>query len=274
MGLAERYPAAVALLEQVRQVRRELRASARSGRWTVPGVHRTRVATRRCRAALDVLTHATDAHRARSVHKPIKRLARALGAVRAIDVSTLLLAQFADTIDLTSSSAPLLRHLRSDRRRLAGQLAMVAGRRDVAEALDRAEQLEIEQGEKGCAPAAVRCVASMEVWLQQCRRRPTKASLHRLRIVTKRLRYVLEIVYRGDAEGERQLEPLRRLQEALGALHDCEVAHREIQAFRWDAGRSAALRQLTRAAVDCERVLRLDAMCLVRSSARRDRRTT
>ncbi len=269
MGLVERHPAITVLREQVRQVRHELRLCARSRRWTPRSVHRARVATRRCRAALDVLKSAGDARRVRSARKPIKRLARALGAVRAIDVSTLLLVHLADASDLTRLSAPLLRHLRSERRRLAGQLAMVAAHRDVAEALDCAGWLEVARTETHRPSAVDRRVAVMEMWLQRCRRRPTKAGLHRLRIVTKRLRYVLEVVYRGDAAAEQRLEPLRRLQEALGALHDCEVARRGVQTFQRDVGRSAALQQLTRAAAERERTLRLDARVLVRETVER-----
>jgi len=48
--------------------------------------------------------------------------------------------------------------------------------------------------------------------------------LHELRIAAKRLRYTLELFHEtfGD-EGERQIERVKAIQEALGDLHDCDV---------------------------------------------------
>ncbi len=45
--------------------------------------------------------------------------------------------------------------------------------------------------------------------------------MHRLRVRCKKLRYLLEIIA-GDAPGSA-LETLRRMQDLLGAVHDCDV---------------------------------------------------
>jgi hypothetical protein len=48
--------------------------------------------------------------------------------------------------------------------------------------------------------------------------------MHELRIAAKRLRYTLEMFREvfGDS-GERQIERVKAIQEALGDLHDCDV---------------------------------------------------
>ena len=217
---------------------------------------------------------AADGQRLKSLRKPIKQLARALGVVRALDVSASLLTALADACDLAALTTPLVRHLRSQRRRHAKQLAQVVQRDDIVAALDRLKTACVDVDAVDWSSAIDRGAQTMEECLQRCgsREGSVKDDLHRLRIATKRLRYVLEIAG-GDASSSRdsRIASLRQLQEVLGGLHDNEVARREVAAFLRDRGslltaaQTQAIRRLARAAAERERALRHDAMHFVRA---------
>jgi CHAD domain-containing protein len=195
-------------------------------------VHSVRVASRRLREALRLISH--QKRESRKVARELKRLTRLLGPVRELDVSRSLVAMLARTEpDLAAAServdarllevavarhqrvakrmgdidekaliervGHILRRSRSgsrldaeDRRRLSDRIARRA--KDVAEAADSAGALYAPE------------------------------TLHVVRIRTKKLRYALEVGRVAKLRGAAQAATrLRRYQDLLGELHDYQV---------------------------------------------------
>src|SRR5687768_14492194 len=114
-GRADRHPTTkrrkpnvtTMLLERgARALRRHL-SSAVAGDYT--GVHQARVATRRLREAVPVLTAGVKGTKARKAGRKIRRLTRALGTVRELDVTLRILDELADRPDIPRSAVDDLR---------------------------------------------------------------------------------------------------------------------------------------------------------------------
>src|SRR5690349_23459172 len=87
----------VRLLDRrARALRRQL-AAAVAGKDT--GVHQARVASRRLREALPVLTEGLHHSKAGKAERKVRRLTAALGGVRELDVTLQLVDEFADRPD-------------------------------------------------------------------------------------------------------------------------------------------------------------------------------
>jgi CHAD domain-containing protein len=197
------------------------------------GVHQARVASRRLREAMPVLTDGLHGTKAGKARRKIRRLTRALGAVRELDVTLHLIDDLAhkpgiprpalgdvrayvletrerrrevmherladvDTSKLTKRLASVRDSLRApspDHNWRAALASRVAKRaRRLAEAVEAAGQIY--------APEA----------------------LHRVRLATKKLRYAVEIADEsGGAPAAALVRTLRKVQDTLGRLHDLQV---------------------------------------------------
>lgn len=74
---------------------------------------------------------------------------------------------------------------------------------------------------------------------QVVRSAPAIEDLHRLRLTVKRFRYTLELFRPCYGSGlEKRLEALKRMQDHLGAMNDCETATALIQATQPEAAGS------------------------------------
>ena len=120
---------------------------------------------------------------------------------------------------------------RLEERRLLDRLADRAGRagaraRDAGARARSAAAFEAAHGH-----ARLRCDEVLS--LAPALRDPTRvAEHHAMRIATKRLRYTLETFAPLYDDGlKAELKALRRLQEALGRLHDCDVWIAELPVF-------------------------------------------
>ena len=87
----ERSALSVAILRQRLVSLLTAMPAAQSGDET--SVHQARVASRRLREALPVLGTSADAHALDRVDRRVRRITRALGPVRELDVALLLLAE-------------------------------------------------------------------------------------------------------------------------------------------------------------------------------------
>ncbi|HUQ87864.1 MAG TPA: CHAD domain-containing protein [Vicinamibacterales bacterium] len=196
-------------------------------------VHQARVASRRLREALPVLGARADEHQLDRVQRRVRRITRALGPVRELDVTLSLLAELE-----AKKAAPVraIGHVRKavieerqKRRRemldeitpsrlekLARRLVRVAApepqshvpRNAVAEAAaqssQRARNLKAAIDRAGGIYLADR--------------------LHRVRVEAKKLRYALEI--QRELSRSRSTAGLNRLkteQDLLGRMHDLEI---------------------------------------------------
>jgi len=226
--------AARTLRKRLETVWSELRGACRQ-RHDPERVHQLRVATRRTLAALAVFRDLVPARRRRWFEKRLRRIRRAAGMTRDLDVLTGHLTE-------PAAAEPRLLAARA-RRRL---VTMLAKRRDlsrepirqVREALlaadwpGRVERLidgigRRDSSEPFAAYARRRFPVLLERFFSRADRKLTDAAeIHRLRIAGKKLRYALEIFAPVFPAATRTAceEALEMLQETLGRFTDHAAA--------------------------------------------------
>jgi putative phosphoesterase len=227
----------------------------RAGR-DAEALHDLRVATRRLRAALGLLEDA-GVPEARGWRRDLRRVTRALGDARDLDVRIDFLRRFLARARGPAGAGlrPLLDALR--RRRASAQRAVAAALRRLVvrgtlDDLVRRAGPWSEASADGKAAAARRLAGrALLDRLAAVRNlgpfvfRPEAAARHhRLRIAAKRLRYVMEALRPlfGPPLEERLAE-VKALQEILGSLHDCDVWIEALPASRGAPAGLAALRR-------------------------------
>lgn len=194
-------------------------------------VHQARVASRRLREALPV-TSGTAAG-VRQAVKQVRRVTRALGPVREIDVALGHLAEFAER-GVSSPRAiagvrRVLEHERQQRRRemlAALSPTRLQKLRRKLEPLERemltpeARAAAIIEAERRVQKRAARLAAAVD----QAGALYLADRLHAVRVATKKLRYALEIERElRRSRGTARIRQLKSLQDLLGRLHDLEV---------------------------------------------------
>ena len=206
-------------------------------------VHQARVASRRLREALPVLGTTADEDALDRAGKRVRRITRALGPVRELDVTLSLLAEL-DTKQLAPKRAiarvraavieerqkrrrAMLAEIKPSRleklRKRLVQVAAPAQRKEptrtalaeaAAKASERAKRLRAAIDRAGGIYLADR--------------------LHRVRIEAKKLRYALEIQRElTQSRASARMNRLKHHQDLLGRVHDLEVLierTREVQA--------------------------------------------
>lgn len=201
-------------------------------------IHDMRVAVRRTRTMLDVLS-ASPAFRRKPLRKlrtRLKRLAGTLGAVRDTDVLLARAAEYAaHQPDLADDLAPLRDHLDQQRDRAQRTLARYLASNAYDRALDDLDA--VVAGKYGATrrdgePQTVAAFAGAAIWQRYERtlgydeavhaRDPQR--LHRLRVRCKQLRYTLELFEPRLGEGAAPLiAQLKQAQDDLGDMHDATV---------------------------------------------------
>lgn len=196
-------------------------------------VHVARVASRRLREALPVLGARADERALDRCDKRVRRLTRALGPVRELDVTLLLLAE------LEGKGATAPKAIARVRERVIAE--RLARRHDMLEEITPSRLNKLcKRLVKVAAPDSPSEVPADELAeaAQQAgkRARRLKAAiehaggiyladrLHRVRIAAKKLRYALEI--QRELTHSRTTARLLRLktqQDLLGRMHDLEI---------------------------------------------------
>jgi CHAD domain-containing protein len=220
------------LLERrTRALKRHL-AAAVKGDGT--GVHQARVASRRLREAVPVLTEGLHGTKAGKARRKIRRLTRALGAVRELDVTLHLIDDLANKPGIPR---PALADVRAH--------VIEAREQRRAVMLDRLKDVDVTKLTRRLA--SVRDSLRQPVPLHH-NWRTTLASriaargrrladavqsagqiyapeaLHRVRIATKKLRYAMELADESSAVPSAVLvRTLRKAQDTLGRLHDLQM---------------------------------------------------
>ena len=236
------HPAAYAAAVLLRDLKRlQKRAAVMRRAPTAEHVHRTRVAGRRLCNALHIFADVLpeDHH---PWLKRLKRMMRALGAARDLDVQLLwlhgVIAQWkVAPTDPNLSGAHRLELRLSQQRR--------ASRNDIQRAIHRLERSGVLESmhdslktlKRKCGPsrptaeyktAARRAIAERLKELLAFERfvhSPRRVNeLHAMRIAAKHLRYTLEAYedLLGSAAGKAS-DRVRHFQALLGELHDCDV---------------------------------------------------
>jgi CHAD domain-containing protein len=207
-----------------------------------------RVATRRLRAALQVVEGVYDHELIQRYRRGLRRVAQALGDVRDLDVFSAHVVLYRDSLfqETRAEVEPLITAIARGRAQARERLLDDLNARRYAK-FKRAfatflttPGADLAQRDGVAATTRVRDVAGSAIWrrYEQWRAHevalanPTDEELHAARIAGKRLRYTLEFF--ADALGaqvERVLTPLSALQENLGALQDGVVARAHVDAL-------------------------------------------
>jgi CHAD domain-containing protein len=192
------------------------------------GLHDNRVASRRVRAVLDMLEPALYPRLRRHGGK-LKRLTRALGRTREMDVHLGLLRDLAAR-EARLGQGPVMEHLLEviDGQRARALKAMardleriklksLPGLLLVPSLPDPFRVADLAGDIWGCLAPWLEGTFAPQGLLDQ----EDVPALHALRVRIKRLRYALEVLAPGfDAAPEAELKHLRQLQTALGDHHD------------------------------------------------------
>ena len=213
------------------------------------GVHQARVATRRLREAVPVL--ATDLKgdsKASKAGRKIRRLTRALGTVRELDVTIQLLDQMATErlpraavedvrarvlADRERRRAIMLRRLEKvDAEKLDRRLA------SVAEALQTCEQ---DGWREALATRVMKRARRLADAVDEAGQLYATDRLHRVRIAAKKLRYGLELAAEsGAAHASSHVRRIKQVQELLGRLNDLQVLLTHVAAVQAEPPRGRA----------------------------------
>ena len=217
----------------------ECEATAREGA-DPEGVHDMRVAVRRMRAALRVADPYLGGKAVKRVRQDLRDIAHALGGVRDLDVLIENAESFRDDLpdERQADLDPLLGAWKAGRKRARKQLIRLLDsadyarfRKHMAAFLEEADTPPDPDAE--VEPYQVRHVLASALWeryeavraYETIMAGATVPQLHALRITGKYLRYTLEF-YRHvlPAEARDLIDDVVTLQDALGELHDADVA--------------------------------------------------
>jgi CHAD domain-containing protein len=196
-------------------------------------VHQARVASRRLREALPLLGVRADADALDRADKRVRRITRALGPVRELDVTLLLLAE------LRRKKAAPLRAITRVRDAVTEERQQ--RRREMLAEIKPSRLNKLRKRLVRVASPASRPIAKGSALAEASAQASTRAAelraaieraggiyladrLHRVRVAAKKLRYALEI--QRELTGSRSTAQLNRLkgqQDLLGRMHDLEI---------------------------------------------------
>ena len=210
------------------------------------GVHQARVATRRLREAVPVLATGLKHSKASKAGRKIRRLTRALGGVRELDVTLRLLDELALAGDVPRTAIEDVRaHVvgERDRRRVVMLERMARVNVDklsrrLATVADALEASADESWRDVLATRLVKRARALGSAMDEAGQLYVPERLHGVRIAAKKLRYALELAADGGAAAARpHVRTIKRVQDLLGRLHDLQILQAHVADAQ--AGRGA-----------------------------------
>jgi CHAD domain-containing protein len=214
--------------------------SARDG--DADAIHQARVATRRVREALPLVTRGS---KERKLTKAVSRLTRALGRVRELDVALVNLDEVTADAAMQTEGINLLRAiLKDERQRLYADMAERIDRvdpeklqRKALAAVARSAESEDDALSAGRMKTVIKRAARRAVSLQAAIDNAggiyLPDRLHEVRIAVKKLRYVLEIARElSRSRASARIRMLKTVQDLLGRMHDLEMLIMRIRALQ------------------------------------------
>jgi CHAD domain-containing protein len=237
--MTESRPSELMIRQRLLVLNRTL-PSARDG--DADAIHQARVATRRVREALPLVTRGS---KERKLTKAVSRLTRALGRVRELDVALVNLDEVTADAAMQTEGINLLRAiLKDERQRLYA---------DMAERIDRVDPEKLQR--KALAAVARNAESEddalsagrMKTVIKRAARRAVSLQaaidnaggiylpdrLHEVRIAVKKLRYVLEIARElSRSRASARIRMLKTVQDLLGRMHDLEMLIMRIRALQ------------------------------------------
>jgi CHAD domain-containing protein len=228
----------VRLLERrTRALHRQL-AAAVAGKDT--GVHQARVASRRLREALPVLTEGLEHSQSGKAQRKVRRLTQALGSVRELDVTLHLIDETADKPGVPRAALAEVRALvieeREQRRAVMLERLKDVDTDKLKERLDSVREalLHPSPGHSWRGSLALRIAKRarrLEKAIEHAGQIYEPEGLHEVRIAAKKLRYSLEIADESGAVACKDpLRVIKRVQDALGRLHDLQILQHHVAA--------------------------------------------
>jgi len=246
-------------------VRQRLTALARSLVGAHAGdraaIHQARVATRRLRETLPLLARG---RKAQKLERRVRRLTRALGPVRELDVALQTLDELETAADVPRAAVHLLRQLilsersvmHAEARKAIDRCDMSKLRRKTLAALHEPSSAARRRGIAASRHAAsvrraARRAAGVRSAIDNAASIYLPDRLHEVRIAVKKLRYAIEVAsHVSSVRGRRpsstatsslrtaggKLLALRRAQDLLGRMHDLEVLIARTRAVQASSG--------------------------------------
>ena len=249
--------------QQLRTLSRALPAAQKGD---AQRLHEARVATRRLRERLPLVLPSSSG---RKLVRKVRRLSRALGPVRELDVALQTLDEVNQPGEVPPAAIVKLRQLlRQERLRLHVDMSSQVARIDV-DKLRRRAVAAVRKGDRAAASHTPKRLAAAQ---ERAARRAVRLRaavdnaaglylpdrLHEVRIAVKKMRYALELV--RELSGSRataRINTLRNAQDLLGRMHDLEVLIGRVRAVQ---GSSSAANLRLSAGLD-RLVRRLETEC-------------
>jgi CHAD domain-containing protein len=228
----------VLLARRARALKRNLKQAAEGDRH---GVHQARVASRRLREAVPVLATGLKNAKAGKAGRKIRRITRALGSIRELDVTVGLLDELAQRdniprLALEHVRAHVVREQESRREIMLKRLDRVKvaklDRRlqSLGEALEAAEA---EQWRETLATRLLKRAKALGAAMEGAGQLYEAERLHQVRIAAKKLRYALEMAAEtGVGAARSSALTIKRAQDTLGRLHDLQVLQTRVAAVQ------------------------------------------
>jgi CHAD domain-containing protein len=237
--MIDSHPSELMIRQRLLALSRTL-PSARNGE--PEGIHQARVATRRMREALPLVTRGS---KGRKLKKTVTRLTRALGRVRELDVALINLDEVIADGAMHMEGIDLLRaNLEEERQRLYTDMAERIERVDLdrlqRKALAAAARYAASEGEADAArrlraviKRAARRAIALQAAIDNAGGIYLPDRLHEVRIAVKKLRYVLEIARElSRSRASARIRMLKTVQDLLGRMHDLEMLIMRIRALQ------------------------------------------
>jgi CHAD domain-containing protein len=200
---------------------------------SVEAVHRARVASRRLREALPIVGEAAGHRRLQEAVRQVRRVTRAFGPVRELDVTLQLLDDLAATRPPLAPAARLVRRLvRAQRERRRAVMLTTLDASQVARTRKAVEKVASRLARRPDGGAWRRVLVSrargraddLIDTIENAGLLFDPVRLHEVRIAAKKLRYALELAGEARlASTARMVATLKGSQAQLGRLHDLQV---------------------------------------------------
>ncbi len=218
---------------------------------SIEPVHRMRVASRRLRAALSVFKNMLTRKRSKIWRKRIRRIGRALGRARQLDVQIKFLKSLGrrgnkpGIVNLELITRPLKKKRQSAQKQIDILLADFQVNKQLPGLKERLEKLS-GGGMTSCSKntfdfrstVILKRLEQLLAFVPYIAKPQSIKQLHRMRIAAKKLRYTLEIYRPWCGKGfDRYIGSSHDLQDILGDLHEFDCLLRELAFFSKKPGK-------------------------------------
>jgi CHAD domain-containing protein len=234
-------PSELLIRQRLRALEKNLPAAAKGN---VDALHQARVASRRIREALPLVSAGS---RGRRLERQMRKITQALGPVRELDVALQILDEMEHSGEVSRSALSRLRQAVSRerqllyvdmKRRLDGwnlekvrKRALGAARRSGARGVRDPKRLARAQ------QRAARRAERLRMAIENAAGIYLPDRLHDVRIAVKKLRYAMELVRElSGSRAQAKLRTLKNSQDLLGRIRDLEVLIARIRGVQGAAG--------------------------------------